>query len=340
DEDGRPNIGLVVPLLNIYAYVLGPMALALPHWIAVGATVAAVLLFTARAGLHDLARRIEMREIVTAAEFLILTGLVLPLLPNTPVTSLTTITPHQVWLALIVVSSISYASYLSQRFLPGAADGLWMAALGGLYSSTATTVVLARKAKAEPEGSRQAQAGITLATAIMYARVLVIVGIFNLDLARRLAPALCGLALAALAISIVQYRFHQQATKPADTLEASRNPLELGTAAVFASLFVLTSLLSTWVTGQFGTEGIYWLAAAIGFADIDPFVLNLAQGGASGVPEAALAASILIAASSNNLLKAAYAAIFGGGRATTGSAAALVLLAAGGLALALLAPSF
>ena len=336
DEDGQPNIGLVVPLLNIYAYVLGPMALALPHWVAVGATVAAVLLFTARAGLHDLARRIEMKEIITAAEFLILTGLVLPLLPDTPVTNLTTITPHQVWLSLIVVSTVSYASYLSQRYLPGAAEGLWMAALGGLYSSTATTVVLAREAKAEPERSQQAQAGITLATAIMYVRVLVIVGIFNLALARRLAPALCGLALAALAISIVQYRFRKQATKP-DTLEASRNPLELGTAIVFASLFVLTSLLSTWVTGHFGIEGIYWLAAAIGFADIDPFVLNLAQGGTSGVPETALAASILIAASSNNLLKAVYAVIFGGGRATAGSVAALILLAAGGLAVALLA---
>ena len=336
DEEGRPNVGLIVPLLNIYAYVLGAIALALPHWVAVGATVATVLLFTARVRLHELARRIEMREIITAAQFLILTGLVLPLLPDAPVTTLTKITPHQVWLALLVVSSVSYASYLAQRYLPIAAGGLWMAALGGLYSSTATTVVLAREAKAEPERSRQARAGITLATAIMYVRILVIVAIFNLSLARQLAGPLSGLCLVALAICTFQYYFRKPQAKPAGAPATTRNPLELGTAAIFAALFILTSFVSTWVAARFGISGIYWLAAVIGVADIDPFVLNLAQGGASGVPDTAVAASILIASSSNNLLKAAYAAVFAGGRATAASAAALIFLAGLGVALAVL----
>ena len=77
------------------------------------------------------------------------------------------------------------------------------------------------------------------------------------------------------------------------------------------------------------------LAAVVGFADIDPFVLNLAQGGTSGISGAAAAAAILIAASSNNLLKAGYASVFGGGRATATSAAALIGLAAAGVAIAI-----
>lgn len=336
DEEGRPNVGLMVPLLNVYAYVLGAIALALPHWVAVGTTVATVVLFTARAPLHELARRVEMREIVTAAEFLILTGLVLPLLPDTPVTPLTSITPHKAWLALLVVSTLSYASYLSQRYLAIPAGGLWMAGLGGLYSSTATTVVLARRAKAEPEGASQLQAGITLATGIMYLRILVVVAVFNLALARRLALPLCGLSLVALLISALQFHFRKPESGKAGFSATSRNPLELGAAVIFAVLFILTSLLSHWVTATFGVKGIYWLAAAIGFTDIDPFVLTLAQGGAANVPILALAASILIAASSNNLLKAAYAAIFAGGRSTAGSAAALVGLAGAGVAIAVL----
>jgi len=94
-------------------------------------------------------------------------------------------------------------------------------------------------------------------------------------------------------------------------------------------------LLSKWAATQFGTSGIYSLAAIVGVTDIDPFVLNLAQGGTSGMPDSALAAAILIAASSNNILKAAYAAFFAGGRATAGSAAVLVLLAIAGVAIAL-----
>jgi uncharacterized membrane protein (DUF4010 family) len=150
-------------VLNVHSYLLGAVALALPHWIAVATTVSSVLLLTGREPLHNLARRVDVKEIITAGQFLIL-----PLLPSEPVTTLTSITPRQAWLALVVVCALSYASYLGQRFWAPAASGLWMAALGGLYSSTATTVVLARQARGELAFRRFAQAGITLATGIMY----------------------------------------------------------------------------------------------------------------------------------------------------------------------------
>jgi uncharacterized membrane protein (DUF4010 family) len=337
DEEGEPNVGIVVPILNIQAYVLGAVALALPPWIAVTMTVVAVLLLTGREQLHALARRIEIKEIITVGQFLVLTGIVLPLLPNQPVTTLTPITPRQVWLALVVVCTFSYVSYLAQRYWAAAAGGLWMAALGGLYSSTAATVVLARQAKAEPALRRQAQAGITLATAIMYLRILAIVAIFNLGLARVLILPLCALSLAGFIFCAVQYHRRAGAEKQsAQTihLAASANPLELGAAAIFALLFVAVSVITVLVKSQLGISGIYALAAIVGISDIDPFVLNLAQGGVAGVENAALAAAILIAASSNNILKAAYAAGFAGGKATAASAAALVALAVAGFAAA------
>jgi len=337
DEHDEPSVGIVVPILNVHAYLLGAVTLALPPWIAVTMTVASVLLLTGREQLHALARRLEIKEIVTAGEFLILTGIVLPLLPNQPVTTFTAITPRQVWLALVVVSTLSYLSYLAQCYWAAAARGLWMAALGGLYSSTATTVVLARQAKAEPTLKRQAQAGITLATAIMYLRILVIVGIFNLALACTLALPLCGLSLVGFLICALQYRSgkpDKEQAREAMRLAANANPLELGAAAIFALLFVTTSLLSTVAKSQFGISGIYALAAVIGVTDIDPFVLNLAQGGVAGIENTALAAAILIAASSNNILKAIYAACFAGGRATAASSAALIGLAVAGIAAA------
>jgi uncharacterized membrane protein (DUF4010 family) len=314
--------------------------LALPPWIAVATTVTAVLLLTGREKLHALARRVELKEIVTAGEFLILTGIILPLLPNEPVTTLTTITPRQAWLALVVVCTLSYASYLAQRYWAAAARGLWMAALGGLYSSTATTVVLARQAKTGSLMRRYAQAGITLATAVMYLRILVVVAVFNLTLARQLALPLCGLSLAALLVCALQYRFSKPApqeikAQQSTLLASGGNPLELGPAALFAALFILISVVTKWTTTEFGISGIYSLAAVVGITDIDPFVLNLAQGGTSGMPNSALAAAILIAASSNNVLKAVYAAFFAGGRATAGSAAVLVLLAVAGVAFAM-----
>ena len=340
DDEGEPNVGLVVPVLNVHAYLLGAIALALPPWVAVTFTVTAVLLLTGREKLHALARRVELKEIVTAGEFLILTGIILPLLPNEPVTTLTTITPRQAWLALVVVASLSYASYLAQRYWAPAARGLWMAALGGVYSSTATTVVLARQAKTGSVMREHAQAGITLATAIMYLRILVVISIFNMTLARVLVLPLCGLSLAGLLVCALQYWFSKAPMGEAKSQQSimspsGGNPLELGPAALFAALFVIVSLVSKWVTSQFGISGIYSLAAVVGVTDIDPFVLNLAQGGTPGLPDSALAAAILIAASSNNILKATYAVFFAGGRATATSAAVLVLLAVAGVAIAL-----
>jgi uncharacterized membrane protein (DUF4010 family) len=242
-----------------------------------------------------------------------------------------------VWLALVVVCAFSYVSYLAQRYWAAAAGGLWMAALGGLYSSTAATVVLARQAKAEPALRRQAEAGITLATAIMYLRILAIVAIFNLGLARELILPLGALSLAGFIFCAVQYRWRagaNQQSAQAMHLAASANPLELGAAAIFALLFVAVSVITVLVKSQLGISGIYALAAIVGISDIDPFVLNLAQGGVAGIENAALAAAILIAASSNNILKAVYAAGFAGGKATVASAAALVALAIGGFAAA------
>ena len=340
EPDGTPNVGLVVPACNILAFLIGPIAFAEPHWVPVAVTVAAVLLLTSRERLHGFARRVAQDEIVTAGKFLILTGIVLPLLPDQPITALTTITPYKVWLALLAVCTISYASYLTQRFVTDAGNDLAIAVLGGLYSSTATTVVLARRAAAEPDFTAPAQLGIIIATAVMYLRILIIVAIFDVPLALRLAVPTLTLSLAGLALAGLRYwRMRGRATGQSHALP--RNPLELWAAALFSFLFVLVSVLSGWARTHYGALGLDALAAVVGFTDIDPFVLSVAEGGTASLSAGAATAAILIATSSNNVLKAAYTAFFMGRRGSLPSVGALLLLAAGGIAAALsVAPPF
>jgi uncharacterized membrane protein (DUF4010 family) len=331
DPEGRPNVGLMVPICNVLAYLLGPVALAEPPWMAIGVTVVAVLLLTSRERLHGLARRIETGEFITAGKFLILTGLILPFLPNEPVTRLTEITPHQVWLAVLAVCTVSYASYLLQRYVAPPGAGLWVAVLGGLYSSTVTTVVLARRARDEPAMLRQAQTGIILATSIMYVRLLIIVAVFDRQLAVRLAPPLLILAVIGLVLAGLGYWISGSPNaRPAASSRIPVNPLELTAAFIFAALFIAISLASGWARSQFGEGGLFALAAIVGLTDIDPFVLSVAAGGSQFLPVGGAVAAILIAASSNNLIKAAYAAGFAGIRAAAIPAGALGLLALGG----------
>lgn len=338
ERDGQSqfNVELIVPVCNVLAYLIGPVTLALPAWLVVAVTVAAVLLLTARERLHALAQRVELGEIVTAAEFLILTGIVLPLLPDRPVTALTAITPYKAWLALLAVCTLSYASYLLQRFYAPAGSDLAVAFLGGLYSSTATTVVLARQAGAHPGAGAQAQAGIILATAVMYLRLLVIVAIFEPSLSLALAPPALVLCAAGFLLAAWQhYRARGQRTATGSV--SPRNPLELTAAVVFAVLFVVISVATQWVRTHFGALGIDALAAVVGFTDIDPFVLSIAQGSAGALPIHDATIAVLIAISSNNVLKAAYTVAFAGRRASLPAAGALVALAAGGVVAAFIA---
>ena len=334
NAEGLPNVGLMVPICNVLAYLLGPVTLAEPPWVAIGATVAVVLFLTSREGLHEFARRVELGEIVNAGRFMLITGFVLPLLPDTPVTDLTTITPRQVWLAMVAVCSVSYASYLLQHYVAPASAGLLIAVLGGLYSSTATTVVLARRARGESGGKRLVQSGIVLATTIMYLRLLIVIAVFNRELAFAVAPAMVGLAAVGLAFSAGVYWIGGAADQGNRIGEAPSNPLEFGAAAVFAALFILVSLASTWAVARFGTAGVYILAAIVGVSDIDPFVLSLAQNGAGQISVAVGTVAILLATSSNNVLKAAYVVGYSPGRDMIWAIAALVALATCGVGVA------
>jgi uncharacterized membrane protein (DUF4010 family) len=325
--NGSPS--LVVPTANLLAYGLGPIALSRPAWLVVAITVAAVLLLEGREALHRLALRVPADEVLTLGKFLILVGVVLPLLPNHPIVTWTRITPFQVWLALVAISSLSYLSYLLQRYLPRAGL-LWPALLGGAYSSTATTVALSREQGALPAPHPELSAAIVLATAVMYVRLAVVIAIFNVPLALTLLPTLAALcALAALLAGWLWTRRAPQAAVSHAQL-APANPLQLGTAATFATLFVLLSLAASWVSTHFGRDAVYGLAFLTGLTDIDPFVLSLAQGGVPGMGVRAVAVAVLIAAASNNFLKAGYSLAFGRRRCRN-PALALVTLGVAGL---------
>jgi len=329
---GRATGSLMIPASNLLAYVIGPISLSQPPWVAVAVSVTAVLLLGARERMHRLVQLVPRDELMTAGKFLILVGVILPLVPDRPIMDVTPLTPYRVWLAVIAVSGLSYASYLAQRYGPSREGVLLPAVLGGLYSSTATTVVLAKRQRAAGAARPDLAAGIVASTAVMYLRLDVIIAIFDARFAWMLAPALIALFAAGAAMAAYQWR---KAVTPAErTVIPATNPLELPAAVVFAAVFVVISIVTGWAGTTFGEKGVVMLAAAAGATDIDPFVLSIAQGGVPGVPIGALAAAVIVAASTNNAVKAALAAGFGGFAATRLPAAMLLVLALFGFAAA------
>jgi len=317
----------IVPSCNLLAYALGGLTLVAPPWASIGIAVAAALLLTGRHRLHAFARALPSDEVLTAGEFLLLIGVVLPLLRLAPAIGTTGITPYKIWLAVVAVSTLSYGSYLLQRYAFPKQGTLLGALLGGLYSSTATTVVLARRA-AETAAASQLNAGIVVASSVMYLRLLIIIGIFSLPTFQVIALpfvllALIGGALAAL------LSWKKGPAAPRDAPPAlAPNPLQLTTALIFAALFVLVSVVSNWAQGHLGHEGVYGLAAILGLTDIDPFVLSLTQGSVHALSSLNIAVAVLIAAASNDALKAIYAVAFARTARIFPAVAALIALSA------------
>jgi uncharacterized membrane protein (DUF4010 family) len=167
----------------------------------------------------------------------------------------------------------------------------------------------------------------------MFLRILVVVAIFNRELALALMPTLVALFVLGLVMAaFLLWRGRGGGAGKGDSLPPS-NPLEIQTALVFALLFIALSLAVGWARGEFGEESLFVLAALAGVTDVDPLVLSVAQS--SGALELG-AAAILIAAASNNILKGVYTLVFAGRAAGLVPALALFVLAAGGAAAVLL----
>ena len=315
-------LGLLIALL---VYTFGPVVRQLPLWFLVLEFVSIVFVLNARPLTLRLTETIDRRELMTLAKFLLLAAVILPLMPDQAVIPYLPTTPFRIWVAVVAISAISYLGYILQRYVFPHRGYLLTGLLGGLYSSTATTLVLARKTRETPGAADSLNLAIIAATGMMYLRLLLLILILNPAF---LAPTgMPFLVLGLVSIGYCLFRIRRHATvQPPGAEAVSRNPLELGTAFLFAVLFLLMLLLSKLVLHHYGSLGLQVLSFLVGFTDIDPFVLSLLKGNYPSTSLDTLAAAIVIAAGSNNLLKALYAYVAGDRRNNRRAIVGLVVL--------------
>lgn len=296
---------LLTLLVALSVYLFGPLALQGPLWLLVVFAVAIILMLGNQPDIRRFSDTVRSGEAVTLGKFLIMACLILPLLPEEQISSFVAVTWYQVWLAVVVVSGISYVSYFLQTYFFPDRGILLTGILGGLYSSTAVTAVLSRRTGRTPAEARRIGAAIVLASMMMYLRLWILIlllghGAAALQLAPLFAPMVVVFAVAAYLL----YGTRVASAVPDSTdLE---HPLEFSTALLFALLFVVFAGLTNTVATNFGAKGLHVLAFAAGFTDIDPFILSVLAG-KFHLGDHAVAAAVLIASGSNNLLKAAYA---------------------------------
>ncbi|MCK9396091.1 MAG: DUF4010 domain-containing protein [Methylobacter sp.] len=312
-------------LMTLLIYLVGPISLFFPSWFLVLFAVVLVLILGEKPFIHKVSDQLDNEEVVTLAKFLIISGVILPLLPNhQTIAPMLPVTYYKVWLAVIVVSGFSYFSYLINAYFFKNRSLLITGLLAGLYSSTAATVVIARRAYGMANASRNVSSALIMATTVMYIRLLVIIFLFDRTAAIHLLVPFLAIILTSFAV-ILGLLHLNNLQAPLQSATVTKHPLELSTAVVFALLFVLFAWVTEGVTSRFGSHGLNYLAVVVGFTDIDPFILSLLSG-KFVVSDPAIVSAVILASGSNNLLKAAYAVGLARNRSVLFAAAWLVFL--------------
>lgn len=308
--------GVTTIIIALITYCIAPIVSTQPSWFYVMVIVTVLLLTELKHTFTEIAQRMKNDEMITLAKFLAISGIILPMLPDKNLIPGINLTPYSVWLATVVVSGISYLSYLLKRYVFRESGVLVSGIIGGLYSSTATISVLARKSRnAHTQEATEYVAAMLLAVSMMFLRFLILILIFSRDIFISIYPYLLIMALgtAAVAWFIHTRRKKNGSTGMIEEEEDSSNPLEFKVALIFAVLFVVFTVLTHYTLIYAGTEGLNLLSFVSGFSDITPFILNLLQG-PGHVPVLVIMACTMQAIISNIIVNMCYALFFSGSK--------------------------
>lgn len=300
------DYGLTTIMIALITYSLTPLVFREPFWLSILVVVTVLIFAEMKESLTSLSVKLNREEFITLGKFLAIAGIILPLLPDQPIVSYVSISPYKLWLAVVVISSISYLSYLLRKFVFTNSGILVTGILGGLYSSTATTFILSRKSKFAPEKAHQYTAAIIIAISMMYIRILLLALIFNIQLFLKVYPAFLILIVLSLVLGLVFWYKAPQTKKQINEEQTDKNPLEFKVAIIFTLLYLAFTIITNFTIRQFGLNGLNTLSYLVGFTDIDPFLLNLFQGNFT-VGIDVLAQATMQAIISNNILKYVYA---------------------------------
>jgi uncharacterized membrane protein (DUF4010 family) len=308
----KGQVGLTTEVAIVVAITAG----ALAYWgylsLALAIGIATTVILSIKLETDRFARSLTREDISAALQLAVISAIVLPILPNESFfpPPFDVLNPFKIWLMVVFISGISFLGYVAIKIV-GPEQGIGLTGfLGGLVSSTAVTLSFSERSKREPELSKPFALAITVAWTVMFARVLVEVGVVYQPLLKFVwlpitASGVVGLLYCA-------YLFFSQRTAEKADVEFS-NPFDLLSAIKFGLLYGLVLLISRAAQMYLGDAGLYISSIISGVADVDAITLSMAELSRNDLiemPKAALA--IVLATLSNTTIKGGIALAMGG----------------------------
>lgn len=261
--------------------------------------------------IHAWTRAFTVEDIRATLQFIAITGVVMPLVPNQNLGPYDAFNPYATWLMVVLISGLGFAGYIMMRLL-GAKAGISITGLvGGLASSTATTLAFSRRSRDDPALSVSYALAVVVACTVMLARILVMVGVINRQLAFSLIVPFALMALPGLGFALWVWLFKRPTENDVATPRL-HNPLSLGIAIKFGVIYAAVALLVKAATHYQLRGGLLPLSFLSGLTDMDAISLLMANSRNDATVEAALATqSVILAAIGNSVLKAGFALTLG-----------------------------
>lgn len=305
------DVGITSMIASLLAFILGALVVFGHAVLAASSAVVITLLLGFKPLLHRWVSKLDQQELEATLKLLLISVVMLPVLPDQGFGPWQMLNPYHVWWMVVLIAGISYLGYFAIRIAGDRHGPVVTGAFGGLVSSTAVTINLARIAKNDGTMSNALAAGILTACATMFARTLLLASIMNNELFRQLLASLSAMSgFTYLSALLLWLRTKARQGNSGDMPLV--NPFQLGMALKFGVFLSLIMLLSKVLQIQFGHAGAYVLAGISGVADVDPITLSMAQLSKQGLDITVAAQAVFIAVAVNSGFKSLMSWVIGG----------------------------
>jgi uncharacterized membrane protein (DUF4010 family) len=293
------RVGITTEISTILVFLYGAMAMSGYTQLAVILAIVTVLILSVRKVLHKAVYNINDREFFDTIKFAIIAFIVLPFLPNKSFdidifnflfpglqpparfNSVNVLNPYNIWFLIVLVSGISFLGYIMVKAL-GKNKGIGFAGMvGGLYSSTATSLTLAHKSKEMPKTRTAFVAGITLACGISFIRTFIEIRALNGELFNRVLPHILLMFAYLMVVGII-LMFKTKNDKVESEKDQFQTPFRLGNAIKLGAYIVTSLVVAKVLLSYAGINWYYIISAGMAFFAIDdPIVISTSTAAGS-----------------------------------------------------------
>ena len=327
---GNPEPGLTTEMAALVTYAIGAYLVVGYIEVAVAIAGGLAVLLHAKRPLHEFVDRIGEEDLRAIMQFVLIALVIFPILPDVTYGPFNVLNPRQIWLTVVLIVGINLLGYVGYKLFGERAGVLLSGILGGLISSTATTVSFARRSKDNPQSAPVAALIVMIASTVAFARMLFEIGIVAPRVFWQTAGPLCAMLGLMTTLSSVAYLITRKRPTP---FPERGNPTNLRAAIAFAGLYAVIVLAVAASKNYFGLSGMYVVALLSGLTDVDAITLSTAEM----IDREAIESNVgwrmmLVAALSNLAFKACAVAVLGHRRMFFLMAVLFGLTIAGGIA--------